>query len=98
MPGDDYDGLAARVCGEGLDPQTPCLIVSRATTAEQRVHFARLANLAASPRFDAPVVLIVGAVAARYVSKGLGNLGSSEALRFSMELEPAALSTQTSAD
>jgi uroporphyrin-III C-methyltransferase len=97
MPGDDYDGLAARLCGEGLHPDTPCLIVSRATTAQQRVHFASLANLADSPRGDAPVVLIVGAVAARYMSESQGSRQSSEGFTFSMELEPPAVSNQTSA-
>src|SRR5207248_1557932 len=45
MPGSDYDGLAARLIEEGLDADTPCLIVSRATTAEQQVHAARLSTL-----------------------------------------------------
>src|SRR5689334_3133118 len=31
MPGTDYGALAARLCSEGLDPNMPCLIVSRAT-------------------------------------------------------------------
>lgn len=98
MPGADYEGLAGRLREEGLDPETPCLIVSRATTAEQQVHFARLVNLAESPRFAAPVVLIVGAVAARYASESGGYRQDSETITFSMDLEPAALTFQTPAD
>lgn len=98
MPGADYERLAARLCSEGLDPEAGCLIVSRATTAQQQVHFARLANLAESPRYAAPVVLIVGAVAARYASERDDCRRASEAISFSMEIEPAALLVQTPAD
>src|ERR1051325_9492330 len=97
MPGADYDGLAARLCAEGLDPETPCLIVSRATTTQQQIHFKRLANLAGSPRYDAPVVLIVGAVAARYITVDEDSRQNSEVLTLSLEAEPMALSNQTAA-
>lgn len=63
MPGTNYEELAARFCEYGLDPETPCLLVSQATTARQQIHFATLASLAGAPRFAAPVVLVVGAVA-----------------------------------
>jgi uroporphyrin-III C-methyltransferase len=66
MPGSDYDGLAARLREAGLALDTPCLIVSRATTAEQSVHPARISTLAHAPAFPAPSVLVVGAVAERY--------------------------------
>src|SRR5438094_4691386 len=32
MPGADYEELAAKLCADGLRPETPCLIVSHATT------------------------------------------------------------------
>ena len=66
MPGTDYDGLAERLCREGMNPETPCLVVSRATTPEQRVHAGRLSTLGEAPRYPAPVVLVVGAVAERF--------------------------------
>jgi uroporphyrin-III C-methyltransferase len=69
MPGTDYEELAARLCEQGFDAETPCVLVSQATTAQQKTYFARLANLAEAPRFAAPVVLIVGAVAAAYESQ-----------------------------
>jgi len=98
MPGADYEGLAERLCEEGLDPETPCLIVSRATTAQQQVHFARLANLGESPRYASPVVLIVGAVAARYASESGDCSQAFAAITFAMDLEPEALSVQTPTD
>ena len=45
MPGTDYEGLAARFREEGLDGETPCLIVSRATTPQQQIHFTRVTDL-----------------------------------------------------
>lgn len=68
MPGADYDSLATRLCATGLEPQTACLVVSRATSAQQRVYTTALANLAEAPRLPAPVVLIIGAVAKNYSS------------------------------
>jgi uroporphyrin-III C-methyltransferase len=87
MPGADYSGLAERLRGEGLDLQTPCVIVSRATTAQQEVHFARLGALAKAPRCAAPVVMIVGAVARHFVT-GSGQHQEMADDLCAMELEP----------
>jgi uroporphyrin-III C-methyltransferase len=95
MPGPDYAGLAERLTTGGLDRRTPCLVVSRATTARQQVHFARLANLAETPRHEAPVVLIVGAVAERYAPEGGKPIRAPEALMFATDLESAELTAQT---
>jgi uroporphyrin-III C-methyltransferase len=95
MPGPDYGGLAQRLTTEGLDPRTPCLVVSRATTASQQVYFARLANLAKTPAHEAPVVLIVGAVAERYASGRGKPIPDTEALIFAIDLESAELTAQT---
>lgn len=95
MPGDDYDDLAARLRAEGLDPETPCLIISRATTTQQQVHFCSLANLAGSPRYIAPVVLIVGAVAAQYGLNQGEHRQDFEDLTFTMDIESTRLSVQT---
>ena len=95
MPGPDYGGLAQRLTTEGLDPRTPCLVVSRATTANQRVNFARLADLAETPPHEAPVVLIVGAVAERYASGRGKPILDTEALMFAINLDPAELTAQT---
>lgn len=66
MPGPDYEELATRLCELGFDLDTPCVLISHATTAQQQTHFARLADLAEAPRFAAPVILVVGAVATAY--------------------------------
>jgi len=94
MPGADYGGLAERLGSEGLDPNTPCLIVSRATTTQQQIHFARLAKLGESLQHEAPVVLIVGAVAERYAPENGECMRISEALMFNIDLKTGELSTQ----
>jgi siroheme synthase len=63
MPGTDYDGLAARIRAAGLDSETPCLLVSCATSPQQQIHRTTLENLREAPRFTAPVLLVIGAVA-----------------------------------
>lgn len=64
MPGTNYEELATRLCEAGLPLEMPCLLVSQATTSQQEIHFTPLAGLATAPRLAAPVVLVVGAVAA----------------------------------
>lgn len=85
MPGPDYGTLATRLCEEGLSLDTPCLVVSQASTAKQRVHAATIATLAAAPNYPAPVVLVVGAVAERYARER-----DSESPTFDLDLNEAA--------
>jgi uroporphyrin-III C-methyltransferase len=70
MPGTDYEGLGARLRADGLAAETPCLVISQATTT-QRVHPTTLANLVDAPQYPAPVLLLVGAVAAQYAGESL---------------------------
>ena len=37
MPGHDYAGMAARLAVAGFAQETPCVVISKATTAEQQV-------------------------------------------------------------
>jgi siroheme synthase len=62
MPGHDYAGVANRLSKAGFTQGTPCAIVSRATTPEQRVHRTTIADLPLSPKLTAPSLLIVGDV------------------------------------
>ncbi len=64
MPGDDYGLLAAELCSAGLALDTPCLIVSRATTSEQQVSRTTVEGLPQIERLPSPKILIAGAVAA----------------------------------
>ena len=91
MPGSEYEELAARLRQQGFDPETPCLMVSQATTAQQQVHLASVARLAGVPPFAAPVVVIVGAVAASYLARQTGFTKVSKDSRPDLHLEFAGL-------
>ena len=62
MPGHDYAGMAGRLTASGFADETPCAIISRATTPHQRVHLTTISNLHQSPRLAAPTLLVVGEV------------------------------------
>lgn len=77
MPGTDYEDLGARLLADGLAAETPCLVISQATM-KQRVHRTTLANLGNAPHYAAPVLLIIGAVAAQYAGELLDIPGSAD--------------------
>lgn len=60
MPGRDLGLLAAQWLDEGLPPDFPCAIVSRAAQPDQQVHVTTLAALGDAPSAAAPSVLIAG--------------------------------------
>jgi len=62
MPGHHYGAIAARLKAAGAAHDTPCAIVSRATTPDQQVHSTILGNLHAAPRLPGPTLLVVGEV------------------------------------
>jgi len=91
MPGAEYEELAARLCEQGFDPETPCLLVSQATTAQEQVHLTSVAGLAGAPRLAAPVVVIAGAVAAGYLSRPTEFTRSNQDAGPGLHLELAGL-------
>ena len=62
MPGPELGRIAAKLKRAGIGDETPCAIVSRATTANQQVYVTTVASLSNLPRFSAPSLLIVGEV------------------------------------
>ena len=62
MPGSNYDDLVNKLTAAGVRSETPCAIVSRATTSEERTHTTVLRDLPLSPKLPVPTVLIVGEV------------------------------------
>jgi uroporphyrin-III C-methyltransferase len=63
MPGVDYAEVAARLVDAGLDPETPCAVISHATRAEQQICWTNIAALFDEEKLPAPAVMIVGKVA-----------------------------------
>ena len=62
MPGNDYGQVASQMSHSGLSGDTPCLIVSRASTPQQQVCMTNLRDLALVPTLPAPAVMVVGNV------------------------------------
>jgi uroporphyrin-III C-methyltransferase len=62
MPGRNHSEIAERLLAAGIDRETPCAIVSRATTREQETCLTTVAELHRAPQLGAPTLLIVGDV------------------------------------
>jgi len=62
MPGHDYSAIAAKLRAAGLAPETPCAVISQATTQSQQTHRTTVAELARTPQLRAPALLMVGEV------------------------------------
>src|SRR5580700_930597 len=62
MPGQNYSEVATKLSAAGLTSETPCAVISRATTPQQRTHRSTLAELSRSPKLSAPTLLVVGEV------------------------------------
>ncbi len=70
--------IAAQLIAAGRDPATPAACIQSATTADQRVTRAALSNIAEAADRDgleAPVVTVIGAVAALDVGGAAGQQG-----------------------
>jgi uroporphyrin-III C-methyltransferase len=71
MPGHDYAEMADRLTAGGFAEETPCAIISRATTPQQQIHHTTILNLPESPRLAAPTLLVVGEVV-KFAAHGAG--------------------------
>jgi uroporphyrin-III C-methyltransferase len=62
MPGQDYTDIAGKLTAAGLAGETPCAVMSRATTSNQRTHRTTVSELHRAPRLATPTMLLVGDV------------------------------------
>lgn len=69
MPGTHYGEVAERLIESGFSPETPCVVVSQATRAEQKVRWSNIAALASESALPAPSILLVGRVANQTVDE-----------------------------
>ncbi len=60
MPGRDFGVLAADLIASGIAAETPCVAVSKATSAEQQVTSSTLGRLGYAEIGPAPVILLIG--------------------------------------
>ena len=69
MPGTRYGEVADRLVENGLSPETPCVVVSQGTRAEQQVRWTNIAALRSDEQLPAPSILLVGRVATQSVTE-----------------------------
>jgi len=62
MPGQNYLEISKKLKAAGLAANTPCAIISRATSPRQQVHRATISELPHAPAMVAPTLLFVGEV------------------------------------
>lgn len=63
MPGGDYVRLREKLQTSGVDPETPCVLISRVSLPDESSHFTVLGDLVDAPRMLAPTILLVGPLA-----------------------------------
>jgi uroporphyrin-III C-methyltransferase len=62
MPGFDYQQTADKLVSAGLRGDTPCAVVSKASSKDEKIHRTTVRNLPNAPKFPAPTLLLVGDV------------------------------------
>ena len=62
MPGQNYSDIARRLTSAGLAGETPCAVISRATTRYQRTYRTTVLELHRTPQLASPTLVIVGEV------------------------------------
>jgi uroporphyrin-III C-methyltransferase len=62
MPGQDYAAISSKLKAAGVASETPCAIISQATTPNQYSFRTTVGELPHVPRMKAPTLLVVGEV------------------------------------
>src|SRR5581483_11432724 len=62
MPGHDFGVLQRRLLASGVSPETPCAVISSATSEAEHIHITVVEHLASTPALPAPKLLVVGEV------------------------------------
>ena len=70
MPGRNYGEISGKLEAAGFAAETPCAVISRATTRGQRIHRTTVSDLDRSPRLESPTLLVVGEVV-RFADRSL---------------------------
>ena len=73
MPG-RYMEITRKLRSAGMASDTPCAVISQATTAREQIHVTDLENLHHYPNLLAPTLLVIGEVARRARGSALQSL------------------------
>ncbi|MFZ0686244.1 MAG: uroporphyrinogen-III C-methyltransferase [Terriglobales bacterium] len=90
MPGRNYSEIAKKLMTAGLAGDTPCAVISRATTRHQRTYRTSVFELLRAPQFPAPTLLVVGEVVRFSDSSALEHFAARDLLPENHSLLPAA--------
>jgi uroporphyrin-III C-methyltransferase len=63
MPGDDYEKISVELLEAGLHEDTPCVLISCATTPAEQIHATTLEQLAKIAPLPSPTLIVIGAAA-----------------------------------
>jgi uroporphyrin-III C-methyltransferase len=74
MPGTDYAHVSQYLIDSGFTPETPCVVVSRASHHDQSEHRTTVAVLAEQKSLPAPSLLLVGRVVAHHSTTDTQNV------------------------
>lgn len=85
MPGPDYSKTADHLLDMGMDEDTPCALISQASSPQQQVRFLELSQLHSTAPVPAPALLIVGEVTRR---RELAELDLPALMTASQEFSP----------
>jgi uroporphyrin-III C-methyltransferase len=77
MPGKNYSEIGSKLRAAGLEEETPCALISRATTPLQRVHRTSVGELRHAPHLASPMLLVVGEVVRFADAEVLDAIGAS---------------------
>jgi siroheme synthase len=69
MPGADYAEVSRRLIEAGQPESLPCVVVSNATTPQQKIRWTTVSGLASEAKLPAPALLIVGHVATHEIQE-----------------------------
>ena len=69
MPGNRYAALSAELQAAGIGAEIPCVLISRATSKDEKVFRTTVGKLPGCPAAISPSLIIVGAVAGAALSK-----------------------------
>ena len=81
MPGNRYAELAAELRAAGLGDEVACVVISRATTREEKIYRTTVGKLPDCPAAAAPSLLVIGEVAGAAAGDEVGESEISSAAR-----------------
>jgi uroporphyrin-III C-methyltransferase len=88
MPGHDFDPLINRLIRSGVGGETPCAIISGASTEGERVHVTTVEHLRTAPPLPAPKLLVIGEVVRWREVRGLREQFSGFRFSENQEVSP----------